>query len=131
MAYSKRHLGKVLAAAVPVSLIVAVAGSFAANGQSAPTSSNEAHTTAKTETSVRTETQANGPAAARTTVTVNGQNVPVPESGTVHRVIQQPNGSTTLDVSVDHQGGSSATTTSSNSVDVQVHSSSSNDGAVP
>lgn len=41
-----------------------------------------------------------------TQVTVNGENIPVPQNGSVHRTIETPSGTTSLDVSTDTNGSS-------------------------
>lgn len=57
-----------------------------------------------------------------TKLNINSEPVVIPEEGTVHKVIQDGNGTTTVDVSVDSQtNGSSEKSTSMN---VQVNSSS-------
>ena len=56
-----------------------------------------------------------------TKLNINSEPVVIPESGTVHRVIQDENGTTTVDVKVDSQtNGSSENSTSMN---IEVNSS--------
>ena len=51
-------------------------------------------------------------------VEVNGQSVPVPEQGSSHQVINDANGRTTVDISVDSNTSGSSTTRSSTRIDV-------------
>lgn len=69
----------------------------------------------ESQSTLRVETvqpDANQP--PQTTVEVNGQAIDVPDQGSVHRVIQDENGTTTLDLSVDSNvsSGSSESSTS-------------------
>ncbi len=57
-------------------------------------------------------------------VTVNGETVPVPENGSVHRTLQSADGQTTLDVSTSSDGGASNSSSSSLNVNVSSNSSS-------
>lgn len=59
-----------------------------------------------------------------TSVTVNGQNVPVPSNGELHRTIAGPNGTTRVDVSNQSSGQQSESSSSSSSVQIDVQSSS-------
>lgn len=56
----------------------------------------------ESQSTLRVETvQPNANQPPQTTVEVNGQAIDVPNQGSVHRVIQDANGTTTLDLSVD------------------------------
>lgn len=58
-------------------------------------------------------------------VEIDGQTIPVPENGSTHQVIQNDNGKTTVDISVDSDtSGSNKTRTST---DIRMKSSSSSD----
>ena len=58
---------------------------------------------------------------AETKLNINSEPVVIPESGTVHKVIQDENGTTTVDIKVDSQtNGSSENSTSMN---IEVNSS--------
>lgn len=57
-----------------------------------------------------------------TDVTVNGQSIPVPEQGSVHKVIENGNGQTTVDISVESE--TSGTSQSQSSTNIQMNSSS-------
>lgn len=59
-----------------------------------------------------------------TKVTIDGQNVPVSPSGEVHKSVETPNGTTKIDVSVDANSSGNSSVQSSNSVNLNVHSSS-------
>lgn len=63
--------------------------------------------------------------SSQTTVTVDGQTVPVPDQGTTHKVIQNDNGQTTVDISIDSD--TTGRTTSRSSTDINLRSSSSSD----
>lgn len=73
--------------------------------------------------------QTNGATSAQ--VTVNGAPVAVPASGTVHKVVQDKNGSTTLDISLSNPSSSDTSTSShtqtqvNTSSDIQITSDSS------
>jgi hypothetical protein len=60
--------------------------------------------------------------SAHTSVTINGQTVPVPQNGTVSRTIQNQNGTTKVEVDSSSTGTSA--NSSNSSVNVQVDSSS-------
>lgn len=69
---------------------------------------------------------AKGP-AVETKLNVNSQSIPIPDNGSVHKVIQNDNGTTTVDVSVGSQNsGSSEKSTSMN---IEVNSSSQTESA--
>lgn len=59
-----------------------------------------------------------------TKVTIDGQNVPVPPSGEVHKSVETPNGTTKIDVSVDSNSSGNSSIQSSSSVNLDVHTSS-------
>lgn len=60
--------------------------------------------------------------AAETELQINSTPVAIPENGSVHRVIENDTGTTTVDVSVDSQ--TSGTNESSTSMNIEVNSSS-------
>lgn len=66
--------------------------------------------------------------AVETKLNINSEPVVIPEDGTVHKVIQDENGTTTLDITVDSQAnGSSENSTSMN---VEVNSSTQSESSV-
>ncbi|MBC7943192.1 hypothetical protein H7X68_01695 [Candidatus Saccharibacteria bacterium] len=74
-------------------------------------------------TSVQSITQNNGSSPVTTTRTrINGQQVQVPQTGTVHKVIQNPSGTTTVDISVDNN--TSGNTSSDSSTSIELNSTS-------
>lgn len=82
----------------------------------------------ETQTSLRVETvQPDASQAPQTSVEVNGQPVDVPSDGTVHKVIQDVNGTTTLDVSSSSSSSSGGSRSSTN-VDVNMSSRSTTRG---
>ncbi len=62
---------------------------------------------------------------SQTTVNVNGQSLPISDEGTTHKVIQNDNGQTTVDVSIDSD--TTGTTSSRSSTNINLRSSSSSD----
>jgi hypothetical protein len=64
----------------------------------------------------------------QTNVQVNGNNVPVPNNGSVHKEISTGSGNASIDVSVQSNGSSN--TESSSSIDLNINSSSSTSGEV-
>lgn len=58
---------------------------------------------------------------ATTDVQVNGQSIPVPDEGSVHRVIKNKDGETTVDISV--KSDTSGTSRSHSSTNIQMNSS--------
>lgn len=75
--------------------------------------------TSASSTSVQSITQNNGSSPVTTTRTrINGQQVQVPQTGTVHKVIQNPGGTTTVDISVDNNTFGSTSTNSSTSIEL-------------
>jgi hypothetical protein len=66
--------------------------------------------------------QNDGTRPPKTHVLVNGQQIHTPETGTVKKVIQTPEGTTTVDVSVDNN--TAGTTSSHTSTTVNLNSSS-------
>ena len=56
--------------------------------------------------------------STNSSVEVNGQTVPVPDQGSTHQVIDDANGRTTVDISVDSNTSASSTTRSSTRIDV-------------
>jgi hypothetical protein len=66
--------------------------------------------------------------AVETKLNINSEPVAIPEDGTVHKVIQDENGTTTLDITVDSQAnGSSENSTSMN---VEVNSSTQSESSI-
>jgi hypothetical protein len=62
-----------------------------------------------------------------THVEVNGQIIPVPENGSVHKTIQSPDGNSVVDVTVENNnGGFTSSSSSFNSTNINSFSSSSN-----
>lgn len=53
---------------------------------------------------------------------VNGQSIPLPESGSLHETFQDGNSTTKLDVSVDNQSSGSTSIDSSTSIDLNIQS---------
>ncbi len=62
-------------------------------------------------------------------VTVNGQDIPVPDGGTLDTTIPTGNGSTAVHVDTDASGGGSNNSSSSLNVNINSHASSSGDGS--
>jgi hypothetical protein len=73
-------------------------------------------------TTIQTTTQSSDISPIKTRVHVNGQPIQVPQTGTVHNVIQDPSGTTTVDISVD--ANSSDTSSTSSSTNIELNSSS-------
>lgn len=63
--------------------------------------------------------------SSQTTVKVDGQTVPIADQGTTHKVIQNDNGQTTVDITIDSDTTGRATSRSS--TDINLRSSSSSD----
>lgn len=63
--------------------------------------------------------------SSQTTVTVDGQTVPISDQGTTHKVIHNDNGQTTVDVKIDSD--TTGTTKSRSSTNINLHSSSNTD----
>jgi hypothetical protein len=61
---------------------------------------------------------------SQSTVEVNGQSIPVPENGSTHQVIEDDNGKTTVDISVDSNTSGSGTIKSRSSTNINFDSSS-------
>lgn len=59
----------------------------------------------------------------KTNLTINSESVPIPENGSVHRVIQDDSGTTTLDVSVDSQTTGDSETNTTMNLEINSHSS--------
>jgi len=49
-------------------------------------------------------------------ININGQDVALPQDGSVHKVIKDANGTTTIDVNVDSSSSSTGTSSNSNSI---------------
>lgn len=64
--------------------------------------------------------QSENTAPLKTRVYINGQQVPTPQTGTVHKVIQDNNGTTTVDISVD--ANSSGDTSTSSFTNIELNS---------
>jgi hypothetical protein len=89
---------------------------------STPSSSTNQSTTS---TSLQATTNVPGDGSApQTSVKINGESVPVPSNGEVHRVIQDDNGTTTLNMSVK-SGTSSNRSHSSSSININSSSNAS------
>lgn len=73
---------------------------------------------------VESQTKASDPGKSNVDVMVNGQNVPVPENGSVRKHISDNNGETTVDIRVDNDSSSQS---SSSTVAIEQHSYSSGD----
>lgn len=79
--------------------------------------SNEIHTTVSTSTNSNTTNNA----PVETSVTVNGQPIPVPTNGSTHQTVKADNGSTDVDIT----SSSSSQSNGSSTIHLNVHSSSS------
>jgi hypothetical protein len=66
----------------------------------------------------------------KTNLTINSESVPIPENGSVHRVIQDDSGTTTLDVSVDSQTTGDSETSTTMNLEINSHSSTEFDQSV-
>ncbi len=94
-----------------------VTGSTSATGTTSGTqSSTPSHSAGSTSVVNSSSSTQSG---TKTTVTVNGQNVPVPANGTVQRTVTSPDGSSSVNVS------STSSDNSASSVDVNVVNSNS------
>lgn len=91
------------------------------------TDENEGGQTVDSNIKVESQTNSNSIKGTDVDVSVNGQKVPVPENGIVHKSITSNNGQTTIDIHVDNKSNSSSS--SSSSVVVEQHSYSSGDTA--
>lgn len=60
-------------------------------------------------------------------VTVNGQEVPVPSSGHIQKVIEDDGNKTTVDISIQNDGSSTISSQSHTSTDIQIYSHSTGD----
>jgi hypothetical protein len=75
-----------------------------------------------------TQSEVSAEPVVETKLNINSEPVVIPEEGTVHKVIKDENGTTTVDISVDSQtNGSSDKSTSMN---VQVNSTSEVDSSI-
>jgi hypothetical protein len=75
-----------------------------------------------------TQTDSTEAPAVETKLNINSEPVVIPEDGTVHKVIQDENGTTTVDITVDSQAnGSSENSTSMN---VEVNSSNQTESSI-
>lgn len=84
------------------------------------------NTDAQTTTDVRiTPSQPADDSASEAKLYVNSEEIAVPENGSVHRVIQDDNSTTTVDISVDTEAHGS--TEQSSSMNVEVYSRSETD----
>ncbi|MET0980077.1 MAG: hypothetical protein ABWX90_02375 [Candidatus Saccharimonadales bacterium] len=63
--------------------------------------------------------------SSKANVEVDGQSVPVPKNGSSHKVIENNDGKTTVDINVDSDGSGTNRTRSSTSIDLHSSSSSS------
>lgn len=105
------------------------------NPKSGQASQKQAETIVSTESSdsplepaiasplvVADDSQSDVPVNAK--VTIDGQNVPVPPSGEVHKSVETPSGTTKIDVSVDSSSSGNSSIQSSSSVNLDVRTSS-------
>lgn len=96
------------------------------SGQSSTSATQESSggssSSVSTSTSASTTVSTDG--SMDTNVTVNGEDIPVEPNGSVHRTIQDANGTTTVDVSSTSNGESSNSSSSSLNVNVSTNSSS-------
>ena len=69
---------------------------------------------------------ANAPAKAQ--VNINGQSIPVPQNGSIHKEINNADGKTTVDISIDSSSSGSSKSNSSMNIDLNSTTSSSIDG---
>lgn len=76
-------------------------------------------------TNVQTDTNQSSGSNAQTSLTINGQNVPVPANGSVHKTIVGNNSQTDVDVNVQNSG---TATSQHSSTSLQVFSNSSSSG---
>ena len=84
--------------------------------------------TSTSNSNVQSTIESNDNSPIKTRVSLNGQQVPVPQTGTTHRVIQDNNGTTTVDISIDNN--SSGSTSNNSSTNVQLNSTSEIDSSV-
>ena len=75
------------------------------------------------DTTIQSVTQSDGAGLTRTTVQVGEQQIQAPQTGSLHQVIQDPNGTTTVDISASNN--SSGTSSASSATNVNLHSESS------
>ncbi len=94
-------------------------------GSEAKSNASEGAKSMDSDIKVESKIESSGAERSDVDVTVNGQNVPVPENGTVHKRLSGNNGETTVDVRVDN--GSSSQSSSSSTVIIEQHSYSSGD----
>jgi len=66
----------------------------------------------------------------KTNLTINSESVPIPENGSVHRVIRDDSGTTTLDVSVDSQTTGDSETSTTMNLEINSHSNAEYDQSV-
>jgi len=76
--------------------------------------------TSVNSTDIQSVTQSGGVPHVNTQVQVNGQQIQTPQTGTVHKVIQDDNGTTTVDISTD--ANSSGTTSTNSSTNIELNS---------
>lgn len=90
------------------------------------TSSKEASLDTTVDTTLETTQSASSDGTiTNTSLSINSEPVPLPENGSVHKVIQDDTGTTTVDVSVDSQ--TSGTNEGSTTMKLQINSRSTTD----
>jgi hypothetical protein len=65
--------------------------------------------------------------SSTTNIKVNGQSIPVPNNGSVHRTMKSNDGQTTTQVTIDHSSTSNTQNSSSTNTDIHVSSDSSSE----
>lgn len=80
--------------------------------------------TSDVSTNLEFKQSTNPGSSAETELKVNSQPIDIPSNGTIHKVIQDNNGTTTVDVSVDSNTSGSSSSSTSTSVEVNSNSES-------
>lgn len=95
----------------------------ASNSESEDKTPTPAQNSSQTSVDVSTQTSASGAhGSSSTEVSINGQSIPVPPNGHLHKEVTDDGNHTTVDISVEgHQSGS-ASNHSSTTVEVNGHS---------
>ncbi len=89
--------------------------------------------TSANSSSVQSIIQSDESSPVKTSVRINGEQMPVPQTGTTHKVIQDDNGTTTIDISVDSStvgGTSTNSSTTNSSTNIQLNSTSEIDSSI-
>lgn len=89
-------------------------------------STSASTTTTKPSASSSVSVNSSGNSSSTTQVTVDGQNVTVPENGTVQKTITSPDGSTSVSITSNSQSGGSNNSNTSTNLSVSTNSSSVN-----